>query len=105
MVFVGWDRQLERYFLTIADLCPHCDGTGDEPGTDYFCSACGAEGVAFGSGSSSRLAPTTELDEIGAELSRLGILFPDYVRADLERDRDADVGEIVHDYGQDPRRG
>lgn len=102
MVFVGWDRPLERYFLTIADLCTVCDGTGEEPGTDNFCSVCHAEGVDIRSQYPARRAPST-LDGIAAELSTLNLPFPDHVRRNLERDGQSNLGEVVHDYDLDTR--
>src|SRR5256885_10596312 len=34
MVFVGWDRSLGRFLLTVAELCTRCGGFGEEPTTD-----------------------------------------------------------------------
>lgn len=101
-VFVGWDRQLETYFLSFAELCKACEGTGEELNSDYFCAVCHAEGVEPGTDPSRRHLAATP-DELAGELSRLGIPFPEYVRADLEQDRLANAGEIVHDYDTDPR--
>jgi hypothetical protein len=98
MVFVGWDPPLQRFFLTIAELCKRCDGTGEEPDSDNFCAACGAEGVDWGAGAPAGRDPPSTLDEIAAELSRLEIPFPDHVRADLEHDRRTNAGSLVHAY-------
>ena len=105
LVSVGWDRTLQCFFLTIVDLCNRCDGTGEEPDSDNFCAACEGDGIAPGFDTSSRRNPPMTLDEIGAELARLDIPFPDYVRADLELDRRPDAGDVVHEYDQDPRGG
>jgi hypothetical protein len=105
MVFVGWDRTTQKFLLTVAEICTHCDGYGEEPGTDYFCFACGAEGVRRGSSSVSSLGLTTDLGAVASELSRLEIPFPDVVRADLEQDRATNAGEVLQDYGQTTRLG
>ena len=102
MVFVGWDRALGRFLLTVADLCPRCGGYGEEPTTDNFCFDCGGEGVVPGSNSVTSIGSAETVDEITAELARLNITFPDYVRADLESDKRGNVGELVHYYAQDP---
>lgn len=101
MVFVGWDRSLQKFLLTVAEVCPRCDGIGEEPTSDNFCIACGAEGVKPGSNSVSQLGLTTDLDAIAGELQRLEIPFPDEVRADLEHDRATNAGMILHDYTRD----
>jgi hypothetical protein len=100
MVFVGWDRSTQKYLLTVAEICTHCDGYGEEPGTDYFCFACGAEGVKRGSSSVTDLGLTDDLGAISRELARLEIPFPDAVRADLEHDRAVNAGDVLQDYGQ-----
>ena len=102
MVFLGWDRNLGRFLLTVADLCTRCGGYGEEPTSDNFCFECGGEGVRVGSNSVTRLGSSPDLDEIAAELERLCIAFPDFVRADLVEDKRANVGELVHYYAQDP---
>ncbi|MBV9173897.1 MAG: hypothetical protein JOZ81_27860, partial [Chloroflexi bacterium] len=45
MVFVGWDASTRGYYTNVVDLCPHCDGWGEDPETDTFCANCQAEGV------------------------------------------------------------
>ncbi len=102
MVFVGWDRSLQQFLLTVAEICARCGGYGEEPDSDNFCFACGGEGVRPGSSSASRLGLTSDLDAVAAELARLAIPFPDQVRADLEHDRATNAGEVLQDYGQAP---
>jgi hypothetical protein len=102
MVFVGWDRSLGRFLVTVADLCPRCGGFGEEPDTDNFCFACGGEGVKMGSNSVTSLGTTASLDDVAAELARINIAFPDNVRADLAEDQRINVGELVHYYAEDP---
>jgi hypothetical protein len=103
MAFVGWDRSTQKFLLTVAEICTHCDGYGEEPGTDYFCFACGAEGVRRGSSSVSSLGLTDDLGAIDSELTRLEIPFLDVVRADLENDRATNAGEVLQDYGETSR--
>jgi hypothetical protein len=97
-IFVGWDRSLQSFFLTIATLCKHCDGYGEDPNSDNFCIVCGGDGIEMGyeypSGFNSR--PT--LDEMGPELARLGIPFPDEVKHDLELDQLHNAGEVLQEY-------
>ncbi|MFN8522198.1 MAG: hypothetical protein U0821_03740 [Chloroflexota bacterium] len=97
MVFLGWDRDLGRYFVTLAELCDHCEGTGEEPGSDYFCSACHAEGVKH-SVSAPASTAAASIQEIAEFLAGAGIPFPGYVRADLEADRAAPEHGVVHAY-------
>lgn len=97
IVYVGWDRALQQFWLSIVALCPECDGMGEELGTEIPCMACMGEGV-------SRDAPTTNLgspdvDAIASALRNEGITLPDQVRADLEEDRQTNAGDVVHDYG------
>jgi hypothetical protein len=102
MVFVGWDRALGQFLVTVAELCDRCGGYGEEPTTDNFCFACGGEGVKHDSNSLSALGATANLDDVAAELAKLNIAFPNFVRADLEADKRANVGELVHYYVEDP---
>ena len=101
IVYVGWDRALQQFWLSIVALCGECGGMGEELGTEIPCMACLGEGV-------SREVPTTnlgakELDAIGAALGKEGIALPDQVRTDLESDKQTNAGDIVHDYDQDSR--
>ena len=96
MVYVGWDRSLQQFFLSVVSLCAECNGMGEEFGTEIPCVACMGEGVA-------RDKPTTnmgskELAELGAELNRLGIDLPEQVRNDLAEDQRTNAGDVVHDY-------
>jgi hypothetical protein len=97
IVYVGWDRALQQFWLSIVALCPECGGLGEELGTEIPCMACQGEGV-------SREAPTTnigsaQLDAISEALAKESILLPAAVRSDLEQDKRTNAGEIVHDYG------
>ena len=58
MVFLGWDRNLGRFLLTVADLCTRCGGYGEEPTSDNFCFECGGEGVRVGSNSAANADDT-----------------------------------------------
>ena len=97
IVYVGWDRGLQHFWLSIVALCPECGGLGEELGSEIPCLACQGEGV-------SRAAPSTnigspDLDTIASALSKEGITLPDPVRTDLEEDKRTNSGEVVHDYG------
>jgi hypothetical protein len=103
LIFVGWDRPLQSFFLNVVDLCRRCGGTGEESDSGDPCAACEGEGIEMGLATSSSRNPAMTLDEITAELSGLKIPFPEYVRADLELDQRTDAANVVHDYDQDPR--
>ena len=102
-VFLGWDRSLQSFFLGIAELCKHCDGYGEDPDSDNFCVICGGDGIEMGHENPSGYNPRPTLDEMGSELAKLGIPFPDVVRVDLEADREANAGEVLQEYRVDPR--
>jgi len=96
IVYVGWDRSLQQFFLSVVALCAECNGMGEEFGTEVPCMACMGEGV-------SRSAPATNLGtpDLGAlstALHNQGIPLPDNIRADLEQDRQTNAGDLVHDY-------
>jgi hypothetical protein len=96
MVYVGWDRSLQQFFLSVVSLCAECNGMGEEFGTEIPCVACMGEGVA-------RDKPTTnvgaaELPHLVAELKKLGIDLPEQVQKDLAEDQRVNAGEVVHDY-------
>ena len=97
IVYVGWDRGLQQFWLSIVSLCAECGGLGEELGTEIPCMACQGEGV-------SRSTPTTnvgsaDLDGINAALTKEGIALPDAVRTDLDEDKRTNAGDVVHDYG------
>jgi hypothetical protein len=89
MVYVGWDAQPRRFFLEVVAMCPRCGGTGEEPDSDDFCAMCQGEGIASIEHAAAPRSSMATLDELAAELARLGIPFPDDVRADLEADQRA----------------
>ncbi|MFN8633329.1 MAG: hypothetical protein U0893_05690 [Chloroflexota bacterium] len=101
-VFVGWDRSLQSFFLTIAELCKNCDGYGEEPDSDNFCVICGGDGIEMGFENPTGFKTRPTIDEIGPELAKLGIPFPDAIRADLEHDRAVNAGEVLQEYAVDP---
>src|SRR3954454_17114399 len=103
-VFVGWDRSLQSFFLTVAELCKNCDGYGEEPDSDNFCYYCGGDGIQIGFEKPTGYKPKPTLDEMGPELARLGIPFPDEVRRDLEQDQRTNAGEVLHEYTLEPGR-
>jgi hypothetical protein len=102
-VFLGWDRSLQSFFLGIAELCRRCDGYGEDPDSDNFCGICGGDGIEMGYEFPTGYNPCPKLDEIGPELEKLGIPFPDVVRADLEEDERTNAGEVLQEYAVDPR--
>ena len=97
MVFVGWDRQLQQFFLNTVELCTVCEGLGEDPMTEVPCAACMGEGVQQTDAGERRI-PATTLDEIAAELANQQLPFPDNVRADLENDKSTNAGDLVHEY-------
>jgi hypothetical protein len=97
MVFVGWDRQLQQFFLNTVNLCSVCEGLGEDPMTEVPCAACMGEGIEPSSSGDQR-SPAQTLDEIATELSNQQLPFPDNVRADLEEDRRTNAGDLVHEY-------
>lgn len=103
-VFVGWDRSLQSFFLTIAQLCRNCNGYGEEPDSDNFCGICGGDGIELGFENPTGYNPRPTLDELGPELARLGIPFPDQLRRDLEMDQLTNAGEVLEEYTLDTSR-
>ena len=101
LVFVGWDRAGQSFFLSVVDLCPACGGAGEDPSTEEPCQACGGSGSVPRPSAADRPAGT--LEEIDEVLGRAGIPFPDYVRADLEADQRTNAADVVYDYADDPR--
>ncbi len=97
MVFVGWDRQTQQFFVSAVELCAECGGMGEDPMTEVPCAACMGEGVSAASANQNR-SPAATLDEIAAELASQGLPFPDQVRADLEEDKRTNAGDLVHEY-------
>jgi hypothetical protein len=97
-VFLGWDRSLQSFVLTVAELCKNCGGYGEEPDSDNFCYYCGGDGIQLGFENPTGYNSRPALEEIEGELAKLGIPFPDEVRADLENDRRIDAGEILQEY-------
>jgi DnaJ-class molecular chaperone len=97
LVFVGWDRQLQQFFLNTVELCKVCEGLGEDPMTEVPCAACMGEGVQQ-SPEGERRIPASTLDEIAAELTKQHVPFPDNVRADLENDKRTNAGDLVHEY-------
>jgi hypothetical protein len=97
MVFVGWDRQLQQFFLNTVALCQACEGLGEDPMTEVPCADCMGEGVQR-TPESENPRPAKTLDAIAAELARQKLPFPDNVRADLENDQRTNAGDLVHEY-------
>jgi DnaJ-class molecular chaperone len=94
IVYVGWDRALQQFFLSIVTLCSECGGLGEEFGTEVPCVACMGEGTT----QSTNLG-TPNLDVIVETLGKDSLSLPAQVRSDLEADRAANAGDVVHDYG------
>jgi hypothetical protein len=100
MVFVGWDRPLQQFVLSVVELCGRCDGEGEEPpNSEIPCPACEGEGITVGSGNASAERSVSTLDDIATELARLDLPFPAQVRSDLDHDQRSPTAEVVHDYG------
>src|SRR4051812_8729632 len=93
-IFLGWDRSLQSFVLAVAELCRHCDGYGEDPNSDNFCVICGGDGIEMGFENPTGYSLRPQLHEIGGELGRLGIPFPEEVRRDLEEDERTNAGEI-----------
>jgi DnaJ-class molecular chaperone len=94
IVYVGWDRALQQFFLSIVTLCGECGGLGEEFATEVPCVACMGEGT-----SQSTNLGTPDLEAINKTLSEQQLALPAQVRTDLEADRAANAGDVVHDYG------
>lgn len=102
-VHLGWDRANQSFTLGIVELCRNCDGYGEEPDSDNFCVVCGGDGIEMGYEFPTGYNPRPALEEIGPELAKFEIPFPDQVKADLEEDRRTNAGEVVQEYAVDPR--
>jgi hypothetical protein len=98
MVYVGWDRSLQKFFLSVVALCTECGGMGEDPGTEIPCPACMGDGVAHDKPSTN--VGSASLADLSDELAKQCIPLPDKVRADLEQDQRTNAGELVHDYDQ-----
>src|SRR5919109_5431365 len=85
IVYVGWDRGLQQFWLSVVSLCPECDGLGEELGTEIPCVACQGEGVSRQTPTANLGAP--DLDAITEALAKEHLTLPDQVRTDLEEDK------------------
>jgi hypothetical protein len=98
VVFVGWEPAEQAFYLNVVDLCEACGGTGEIAGSEEVCPSCGGEGVQVSRINPSQRQGGLSLDQIAERLSRVGVLFPDYVRADLQADQRTNAGTLLHEY-------
>jgi hypothetical protein len=98
VVFVGWDPAEQGFYVNVVALCGLCGGSGEQDGSDEICTACGGEGVRIAVHRPSERKAGLGLDEIGGDLGRQGLPFPDFVRHDLEEDQRNNAGAVLREY-------
>ena len=98
VIFMGWEPVEHGFYLNIVDLCAECGGTGEIDGTEEVCPGCGGEGIQLAAMNPSDRKSGLTLPQLEAELARLDVVFPYFVKADLEEDQRTDAGLILHEY-------
>jgi hypothetical protein len=98
VVFVGWEPSEQGFYVNVVDLCEHCGGLGEIEGTDEVCPECGGEGVQLAKLNPSERKTGLTLDQVGRLLDEQGIVFPYFVKADLEADQRTNAGLVLHEY-------
>jgi hypothetical protein len=101
VVFLGWEPSEHAFYVNIVDLCIDCEGSGEVEGTEEVCPGCGGEGVQLAKMSPSERKSGLTLKQLGEILDEQGILFPYFVKADLEDDERTNAGMILHEYDLD----
>jgi hypothetical protein len=101
VAFLGWEPADQGFYVNIVELCGACDGTGEVDGTEEVCPGCGGEGLQVAQMQPGNRKSGLTLDQVAAELEERGVLFPYFVRADLEEDQRNNTGLLLHEYDLD----
>jgi hypothetical protein len=101
VVFVGWEPSEQGFYVNVVALCGLCGGSGEQDGSDEICTGCGGEGVQVAIHSPSERKAHLSLDELGGELGRQGLPFPDFVRDDLKEDQRTNASTVLREYDLD----
>jgi hypothetical protein len=95
---MGWEPSEQGFYVNVVALCGLCGGSGEQDGSDEICTGCGGEGVRAATHSPGERKAGLSLDELGSELGRRGLPFPDFVRTDLEGDQRTNAGAVSREY-------
>src|SRR5437763_1098690 len=87
VVFVGWEPSEDGFYVNVVALCGQCGGSGEVDDSEEVCPDCGGEGMDLAGLSPSARTARLNLDQVAVYLSSQDLPFPDYVRRDLEQDR------------------
>jgi hypothetical protein len=98
VVFLGWEPADQGFYVNIVDLCDDCGGTGEIEGSEEVCPGCGGEGVQLAKLNPSERKSGLTLDQVADLLAEEHIIFPYFVKADLEDDQRTNAGMILHEY-------
>jgi hypothetical protein len=98
MVFLGWEPAEQGFYANIVDLCEECGGSGEQDFTEEVCTGCNGEGVQLQKLSPSSRRSGLTLEQVDALLAEREIVFPYFVKADLEEDQRTNAGMILHEY-------
>ncbi len=98
VVFLGWEPSEHGFFVNIVDLCADCEGSGEIGNTEEVCPGCNGEGVQLAKMSPSERKSGLTLEQVSQVLDDQAILFPYFVKADLEEDERTNAGMILHEY-------
>ena len=98
VVFLGWEPADQGFYVNIVDLCEDCAGTGEVEGTEEVCPGCGGEGVQLAKMNPSARKSGLTMAEVIDVLAEKAIIFPYFVKADLEEDQRTNAGMVLHEY-------
>ena len=98
VIFMGWEPGEQGFYLNIVDLCAECGGTGEVDNTEEVCPGCAGEGIQLAAMSPSNRKSGLTLAQLEGLLVDGDILFPYFVKADLEEDQRSNAGMILHEY-------
>ncbi|MBV9323689.1 MAG: zinc finger-like domain-containing protein [Chloroflexi bacterium] len=98
VVFFGWDPGEQGFYVNVVDLCSECRGTGEVGDTEEVCPGCGGEGIQLSKMNPSARRGGLSLDDLSAEFARQELPLLDYMRADLEADREANSATALQEY-------
>ena len=95
---MGWEPAEQGFYLNVVDLCAECGGTGEIGTTEEVCPGCGGEGIQLNAINPSARKSGLTLATLEAALAEDQIVFPYFVKADLEEDERTNAGMILHEY-------